>query len=827
MRVLVLFYPVLFFSVGALCQTSKWQPVAGHLSTPWTNEVSPRAPWPEYPRPNLVRKQWKNLNGLWQYGITTPSSQQPSKWDGQILVPFPIESALSGVKKMVKADQKLWYKTEFSIPSKWKNSNILLHFEAVDWACQVWVNGTSVGSHKGGYDPFTFNITQQLKPGKNELVVSVTDPTDKGWQPLGKQTLTPGGIFYTPVTGIWQTVWLEPVPEGYIHDYQVFPDIDNSSVSIDCTVFEPMPGDEVEVEIRYAGKLEAAQKVEPGMNHRIKINRVRLWEPGAPNLYDLRLRLLRKGRKIDEVSGYFGMRKIAIGKDHDDFTKMLLNNKFIFQNGPLDQGFWPDGIYTPPSEAAMKFDLEMIQKMGFNMLRKHVKVEPRRFYYWCDKMGLLVWQDMPNGDKKINPDEPDIQRSKESAEQFEFELKQLISAHFNHPSIVMWVPFNEGWGQYESAKIARMVKQLDPTRLVNNVSGWADRGFGDVLDWHQYPNPTCPPAEKNRAVVLGEFGGLGLKTEGHMWESTNWGYSTYTTADAMLADYEKYYGEIWHELIPKGLSASVYTQITDVETEANGLMTYDRRVCKIAPEVLNAINAGRFVAAPRIEPPGGMINPGDTVRILAAPGADIRFDLNGNEPNPKGFRYTGPIRMHQSQTLKTRTFSDGSFSRTVSADFVVTRQKKPEYRFPWHPKYKAGGSFALIDGVHGSDQFNDGKWQGFSGDDLDVLIELDSVREIKEITAGFLENTQAWIFYPQNVTFSVSLDGKNFEPVGLVQVERSKAQRPPQRTTLSVDCAPKQVRYIKVKASSQGVCPDWHPGKGQKCWLFVDEIKFN
>jgi hypothetical protein len=804
------------------CSKPLWAPVSGHIQTPWTDQVSARNPWPEYPRPHLVRKKWQNLNGLWDYAIRPVNEGMPSAWDGQILVPYPVESSLSGVKKQVDSEHKLWYKRSFNLPSSWESSDVLIHFEAVDWDCTLWVNGREAGQHRGGYDPFSFSVGQYLRPGNNELVLSVYDPTDKGWQPVGKQTLTPGGIFYTSVTGIWQSVWIEPVSASYINDYQAVSDIDSGTVTITCDVAGAVACEGIEVEVIDGNQLVANGSAKPADAVTLVIPNPVLWEPGQGHLYRLRIKLLQQGATTDEVSGYFGMRKVSLGKDDKGLTRILINNRFVFQNGPLDQGFWPDGIYTPPTEDAMKYDLEMIRKMGFNMLRKHVKVEPRRFYYWCDRMGLLVWQDMPNGDAKIAPEDPDITRTQESASQFERELTQLVKTHINHPSIIMWVPFNEGWGQYETPRIVNYVKSLDKTRLVNNASGWSDRQTGDVLDWHSYPAPSCPPAEEKRAVVLGEFGGLGLKTEGHMWENSNWGYSSYSTPNALLADYERYYAEVWGPFRNKGLSASIYTQITDVETEANGLLTYDRRVSKIDPAVLHDINTGTFTPAPVIDPPGGMINAGDTVRIKGTPNAIVTVSYGGNT-----FQRVTQVKPYRSGRVTAIATENGRTSRIAAADFIVTTQKKPVYSRGYHPKYRGGGIFGLCDGLTGSEQFSDGHWQGFSGDDLETTFELPETANIREVRAGFLENTGVWIFPPRKLTVLTSEDGIQFEKAGEWTPPAPPAENRPARIErASVSFSERPARYVRVRAENTGVCPDWHPGKGQRCWLFADEISW-
>lgn len=574
---------------------SKWQITENTLLTQWASDVDPVNPWPEYPRPQMVRENWLNLNGLWDYAILPKENSEPSKWDGKILVPYPVESALSGVKKRVNPDQKLWYHTSFRIPKEWQETQkIILHFEAIDWETAIYINGKSAGIHKGGYDPFNIDITPFLKnKGKQSLVLSVWDPTDAGFQPRGKQVRNPGGIWYTPVTGIWQTVWIEPVNSQYIDNYKLVPDIDNEKVTFYINSSDKNQPAALQIKVFDSNGEIAAAKGSTESPVEINIPDPELWSPDNPFLYDIEITLTSNDEETDHISGYFGMRKISLEKDEKGLTRIFLNNKFLFQNGPLDQGYWPDGIYTPPTEEAMKYDLLITKKLGFNMLRKHVKIEPRRFYYLCDKIGLLVWQDMPSGDKYIGRNDPDIERTSESKKQFEFELSKMITTKYNHPCIVMWVAFNEGWGQYNTEGIVRFIKDIDPTRLVNSASGWTDRGVGDVHDIHNYPEPRTPEPEKDRAIVLGEFGGLGLPVEKHTWEEKAWGYRNMKNFNELLEKYEQFYSTVWQFKDDPGLSAAVYTQTTDVETETNGLMTYDRKIIKLNPEDVYKINTNK------------------------------------------------------------------------------------------------------------------------------------------------------------------------------------------------------------------------------------------
>lgn len=584
----------LIVPVMALGQTSEWEPVDNPLMTRWADDLNQEEPLPEYPRPQMEREQWKNLNGLWQYAVRPITQKSPNSWDGDILVPFGIESPLSGVKKRVGPDNKLWYQKTFTVPEEWRGERIILNFGGVDWRSEVWVNGKKVGSHNGGYTSFSLDITETLKKeDEQEITVAVWDPTDDGFQPRGKQVRDPRGIWYTPTTGIWQTVWLEPVPEVAIEDLKMTPDIDNQNLELtavgnaddgDYTIRATAYEDNTEVS-KASGKL--------GEDITISIPNMKLWSPDHPFLYDLTVSLFHNGEKVDEVNSYFGMREIRLGKADDGFVRLFLNDEPLFQYGLLDQGFWPGGIYTAPTDDALKYDIKVTKELGFNMIRKHVKVEPNRWYYWADKMGVLVWQDMPNGDRHIKPGDEDIERVAQSAYNFKQELKAVIEQFDNHPSIVTWVPFNEGWGQFQTKQIADMVKDLDPSRLVNVVSGWQDRGVSDMHDIHSYPGPDMPEPEDDRAAILGEFGGEALVVEGHLWiqdfSQAPSHYETSQSKDELYNTYEELLTELM-KLKKKGLAGAVYTQTTDIESEVNGIMTYDREVIKFEEEFLRELH---------------------------------------------------------------------------------------------------------------------------------------------------------------------------------------------------------------------------------------------
>jgi hypothetical protein len=578
--------------LGVWSLSAAWQPAAGPLKTRWAKDVSPAHALPEYPRPQIVRKEWINLNGLWDLAIASKNAPKPSTFTTQILVPFPVESALSGVMKSITENDRLWYHRTFEIPRKWKGQRVLLHFGAADFEAVVWVNGKEMGRHRGGYDGFEFDVTDALAAeGANELDVAIWDPTDAGTQPRGKQVRKPHSIWYTPTSGLWQTVWLEPVDAAYIKELKITPDVDNSAVTIQPVTTAMLGACNVEVTIRDGARKVYTATVSAGGRMTLPVKNAKLWSPEQPHLYTLVATLKLGSKSLDKVESYFGMRKISLGKDEKGFTRIMLNNKPYFQFGPLDQGFWPDGIYTAPTDEALRFDIEMTKKLGFNLARKHVKIEPDRWYYWCDKLGLLVWQDMPSGDKYIGHDQPDITRSPESAADYETELAALIKGRGNHPCIVMWVPYNEGWGQWDTARIVEQIRTLDPSRLVDNTSGWADRGVGDVFDLHKYPGPGAPEPETKRAGVLGEFGGLGLPLQGHTWQAKeNWGYRSFTNSEALTTAYLDLVANLFPLIEAKGLSAAVYTQTTDVEIEVNGLMTYDRELVKMDLKSVAAAN---------------------------------------------------------------------------------------------------------------------------------------------------------------------------------------------------------------------------------------------
>ena len=568
---------------------SQWKVQPIPIQTRWTNLVSPTNALSEYPRPQMVRslaslgmtKGWLNLNGLWDYRIDS------GEW-GKILVPFPIESALSGVKRIIQPNQILYYRRKFNLTAEGAEKT-LLHFGGVDWQATVFINGKEVGVHTGGFDNFSFDISSYLREGTNEIVVKVYDPTDQGPNPHGKQVLNPKNIWYTPTTGIWQTVWLETVPDVYIEAVKLTPNIDSSKIHVEVKINGASNGYTIVTSLN-----DKKNGVEwNSTSFDIPIKKMKLWSPEDPYLYDLYVSLHWKGEETDFVKTYFGMRKVEIKKDHDGHDRIFLNNKYIFNLGVLDQGFWPDGIYTAPTDEALAFDIKAIKSMGFNTIRKHIKREPDRWYYWCDKLGMMVWQDMIN---------PSFNLTDEAKKQFEKESEENIRELYNHPSITTYTLFNEKWGQYDQQRLTKWIKQLDPTRLVNGHSGeilYVNEKLrspspnayieSDITDVHSYPDPMNSIRMNGKAQVLGEFGGIGVFIPDHQWNANNaWGYINVTPGQFKA----KYTITSQHlKLLEKeGLSASIYTQPFDVEGEQNGLMTYDREVIKIPFKDLRTIH---------------------------------------------------------------------------------------------------------------------------------------------------------------------------------------------------------------------------------------------
>ncbi len=638
----------ILFAVLLAPALSAWEPAENILMTEWGEKVTPENAWREYPRPQLVRdlyEKWQNLNGLWDYAITPRGSGIPEEWDGKILVPYPVESALSGVKRLLKPDEEIWYRRTFKGDARWifgdpglNRERLLLHFGAVDFRTQVFLNGVEVTAkpHEGGILPFTLDVTDYVKPfmpsrisskwppdydsdpDNNELVVCVWDPTDEGMQATGKQALNPNGCFYSRVSGIWQTVWLERVPRMYIESYHVVPDIDAGTVAVTVKTNGNAPNAKLAIHVTRgerpgrpslprhlqprlgSGETVIAETVVTDWSKPVVIPIVNpergadltLWSPETPNLYTITFELtFGTGADIgrDNVKGYFGMRKIEWKPDELGVPRFYLNNKKYFMYGTLDQGWWPDGLLTPPSEQAMRADIRFLKDAGFNMHRKHIKVEPLSYYTLCDTMGILVWQDMPSG-----PGDADKRYA-----MYRHDLREMVDMLQTFPSIVMWVPYNESWGQPGAEKTnmtLNWLKKYDPSRLVDGPSGWNDYGVGDARDMHHYPDAAMFPVMKDRVSVLGEFGGLGLDVPGHLWEKEHWGYVHDDSADAFKTHYRELMKKL-AVLASEGLAAAVYTQTTDVERETNGLLTYDRKVVKYPADELAKLHSEVYKAA--------------------------------------------------------------------------------------------------------------------------------------------------------------------------------------------------------------------------------------
>lgn len=573
----------------------------------WTAKVDKELPLPEYPRPQFERACWQNLNGEFDYFISSRGEKWISDYSGKITVPFAVESALSGVEKPLKPSDRLWYQKKFTLEDSLKGKNVLLHFGAVDWQCKVYINKELVGTHTGGYCAFSFDITEYLTDGENTLTLCVYDPTESGWQQRGKQDNHPHGFWYTATSGIWQTVWLEGVNECRIDKIKVVPDIDRGIVNIKSfTTHDDVESLSLTV---FDGGDEIVCK-DISLDEDVEIPNFKLWSPEEPNLYYFTLELKKDGEVLDSVKSYFGMRKFNIGKDKFGVLRLFLNNEPYFQRGLLDQGYWPDGGLTPPCDEAMIFDIKEMKRLGFNMLRKHIKMEPMRWYYHCDRLGMIVWQDMmsggayigdfyagvlPNLGIKVKDDKYKTfsREEKKARDDYKRELTEMIEQLYNVVSIYCWVPFNEGWGQFDALKICNYVKSLDGTRVVDHASGWYDQGGGDIQSMHKYVFPvTMPKLDKKRAFVITEFGGYQNRVPGHTWsEDKTFGlYLKFKNKSTLTAAYKKLFDKQIIPLIDKGLCGTIYTQVSDVENEYNGIYTYDRKVLKIEESVIKEIN---------------------------------------------------------------------------------------------------------------------------------------------------------------------------------------------------------------------------------------------
>ena len=604
---------------------AQWAPVGNEIKTSWASEITPQNVHQEYPRPQMVRQNWINLNGLWNYAITDVNAENFTA-EGEILVPFAVESSLSGVGRRITKENTLWYEREFTVPSSWKGQNIILHFGAVDWKSEVFVNGHRIGEHKGGYDPFSYDITPYLnKSGKQNLVVKVFDATDNSMQPRGKQCIINSAIWYTPVSGIWQTVWLEPVNKTHIQEYYPVSNLTKSTLTVDVKTVNAYVRDIVEVELLEGGigynperpsdKVIAKATVSKGKAV-INVPEMKTWSSDSPYLYGMRITITRDGKVIDKVEGYTAMRSIKAQNDKspNQYKRMALNGRNLFQYGPLDQGWWPDGLYTAPCDEALKFDIVKTKEMGYNMIRKHIKVEPARWYYWCDVLGMMVWQDMPSiGDfagTQLRSRDLDVQKavknvwSKDSLlggtecdipqewkDNFYNEWTNIMTALRGFQCIVCWVPFNEAWGQFDTPEVVKYTKSFDPTRLVNESSGGNFHLVGDIIDVHHYPHPAMNVFEAKFINVLGEYGGIGYPVPGHTWEiDRKWGYGKNKQSTEEVMQQYEIYADMLKVFVQTGCAAAVYTQTTDVEGEVNGLMTYDRAIIKVDIPRLAEIN---------------------------------------------------------------------------------------------------------------------------------------------------------------------------------------------------------------------------------------------
>ena len=656
-------------------RAARWQPAGARLLTRWAADLRPDSVLAEYPRPQLVRPRWQSLNGLWEFAVVESSTvagvpgdphrlATPSRPGGagpegalpapaaaaftsRILVPFAPEAALSGVGR--HADRVAYRRTFQRPAAAAAGERLLMHFGACDWHCTVYVNGRQVADHRGGYDAFTADVTEALRPaGDQEVVVAAYDPTDKFGQPRGKQVSKAEGIWYTPVTGIWQTVWLEPVPAASVEKLRITPDVAAGVLRLVASGRGTAARQRVRAvataEGREVGRAEGAV----GAELRVAVPNARLWGPDDPFLYDLTVTLLDGERELDRVDSYFGMRAVGLARDAQGRAHIALNGQRVFQVGPLDQGWWPDGLYTAPSDAALRSDLEVTKALGFNMTRKHIKVEPARWYYYADSIGLPVWQDMPSGWN----DSPEARRH------FEAELRAMLDDLHNVPSIVAWVPFNEKWGQFDTGRIVGVVKSLDSSRIVNDASGWQHENVGEMIDVHRYQGPQAMFGTRDRAAVVGEFGGLGYKVEGRTWAGDAWGYGGLFESREALADrYALLMKRMWHLRDTHGMSAGVYTQLTDVEVELNGFLTYDRAVLKLDTASAAAVNRGH---APYLLPELAEFT--DSVRLTIHQGAptEVRYTTDGSEPTAASAVYRGPFTLRRSATVRARAFRDGA-----------------------------------------------------------------------------------------------------------------------------------------------------------------------
>ena len=667
-RISIVFILVLLLQYSFI-QAQNWAPVPGQIMTNWANNVTPENVWKEYPRPQMVRTDWLNLNGLWDFEITERDTNKIAiNYARKILVPFCVESALSGIKETITGKQQMIYRRFFSIPSHWNQKHLILHFEAVDYETKVWVDGKYVGIHKGGYDHFQFDIAGFLnKDEKHEIKLVVWDPTNEGSQPIGKQALPAirNRTKYTATSGIWQTVWLEPTNEVAIESIKIIPNIDNGTISLQTKVVGATQGARIKIQAFDQGKEIASSIAAIGEPVSLQLNQPKLWSPTNPFLYDFKLSLINDGKVVDEVSSYFGMRKISMGRDQEGYMRILLNNEIIYQLGPLDQGYWPDGILTPASDQALRYDIAYLKKIGANMDRMHMKVQPERWYYHCDQLGILVWQDMVSPTKFIDT------KSNLNPSDFELEHNITVDQLYNHPSIIQWVLFNESWGQYDTERLTAALKAKDPTRLVINASGWHDKKVGDIRDFHDYTiHPAVALVNKNddRAMVLGEAGGIDLLIPGHLWTpdlkggtkiKTDWSIDfkkgIVKSSDELIEKYKILLDDLF-QLKKYGLNAVVYTQTSDVEDEISGWMTYDRKVSKLPETTFAALHEQFF-------------KPTMTGKFI--------LPLSINEPQQWNYSFTAP----SNDWIKNLMLSD---FKTGMAPFGIESNNVHKVNTPWN-----------------------------------------------------------------------------------------------------------------------------------------------
>ena len=576
------------------------------LMTKWGKKVDNKDVLKEYPRPNLVRDSYLNLNGEWEYAIT--KSKEIEKYDGNIVVPFSPEAYLSGVQRIVQPDDYLHYRCKLRLGADFIKERLILHFGAVDQECEVFLNGIRIGEHKGGYLPFSFDITNEMKIGENTLTLCVVDMTEKAPHARGKQKLVKkgkyGSLFYTPNSGIWKTVWLESVSEEYITNLKVTPCFDESAIAV--LVSTNGESKEANIQILFQDNVVKETKIQTNKTVKIVLDSFKSWTPDEPYLYDIKI-----DTGTDEVTSYFGMRKFSTGKDRNGILRFYLNNKPYFFNGLLDQGYWPESLLTPPSDDALKYDIIKLKELGYNTIRKHIKIESERFYYHCDKIGMIVWQDMPNGGGDYNmvfvtylPNAFNWfargvkdslyslfkRRDEEGRRQYYNDLEGMVNQLYNHPSIAVWVPFNEGWGQFDANMATKTIRKLDSTRLINEACGWFDQNGGDMYSIHNYIRKLKVKPQSNRVVALTEYGGYSYPVENHVACKKEFGYKSYKNAEELTENYKRLWEEEIYPNIKDGLCSAIYTQTSDIEEEINGLMTYDREIVKIKKEVVKSLN---------------------------------------------------------------------------------------------------------------------------------------------------------------------------------------------------------------------------------------------